>query len=137
MEKQITKTIVINGQPVQINTTLRVSSQEIQQILERKEREFLQGLNTSTPYQTYQDNSPAEDQQSYEDDSEELSEDDCQETYTSYSSAKSPESTYKPYVSRTTAQVDSVPKSYHPRINDQYAPYHTQRVIMDKDWKPK
>lgn len=136
MEKQIRTTVVINGQPVEINTTVKVSSQEIQQILERKEREFLQSFNASTPYQTYQDD-PAEDQQFDGGDSEESSEDDCQESYTSYSSVKEPQSAYRPYVSQTTAQVDSVPKSYHPKINDQYAPYHTQRVIMDKDWKPK
>lgn len=133
MQKEFTHRTTINGNAVTLTTTLTISEEEIQQIFQRKQAEFIQSLgsnsNSTEPCSTEQPTTSFS-YESYEDDSQQ------EQNYVPYSSVAA-ESTqtqipdaYTPY-----ASTSQMPKSYHPELQNGYAPYNTWRVNVPSDKK--
>lgn len=140
MKKKVTISTTLNRRPVDLTVELELTEQDLLPLWEAKKEEYIRALNSPsssfvrpqqrtvpveepssyTPYSTIQNpesnsTEPAVDQQF----------DDCSSTYTPYAS-----------VARSAAPVKEFPKSYVPRIKNDYAPYSTFRVNMPQGWEP-
>jgi hypothetical protein len=134
MRRTVKTKTLINGNEVTVQTELEVSREEIEEILDRKEREFLNSVNTTNS------------QEECEDFAYEEFHSETNSEYTAYSSIASnssnnnneetndSSSNYTPYVQARSAS--NIPRSYVAKINGDYSPYSTFRVAMPEGWKP-
>jgi len=167
MKRTFTLTGLINGQNTNVETTITITDEELEQLVQKKVNSFadkigltIDSSNTKkeSQYKPYSkaEATPSEDTEDTEEDYNEFYEeyedeprsfpepvsevkDSDNTTYTPYSgSAKSPEKdSYTPYASVKKSETNkNFPKSYHPAIKNEYAPYNTFRVVVPEGWVP-
>jgi len=140
MKKKVTISTTLNRKPVDLTVELELTEDDLTPLWEAKKEEYIRALNSPSPsfVSPRQHNIPVEEPSSYtpystvhtpEPDSEEPAVDqqfdDCSSTYTPYAS-----------VAQQRQPAKEFPKSYVPRIKNDYAPYSTFRVNMPQGWEP-
>jgi len=146
MKREFTYTTNINGNEVQLTSTLTITKEEIDQIFSQKQQQFIASMNLT------QNNCNEDCSETCADgpdlDSEEIN--SQANLYQTYTSSDSPSYTayssntptaseeplkekYTPYASMQSSQI--FPKSYHVELENGYAPYTSWRVNVPSDKK--